>query len=333
MTIPAFPEFSAINLDMRPELHPILSSLPDGVSEFTFAGLYLFRNEYSYEISRLPDGKIIGKGNKKGFRFVILPQGLPDGPEGEQLFQKFLTDYDYIRAVSERHLRQYETLIQKMPAWAVADRDNYDYLYDRDDMAELSGKKFHKKRNLIHNFERSYPEHHVLDFKKEYVPAALRVLDIWRDQVALEGDYREARDAVELFAELGLSGSVVCIEGQPAAFALGESIADGSSYVIHVEKGDHEMKGIYQYIFREMVRSLPESIRTINREQDVGDPGLRQAKQTYRPIDYTRKFQIWGRKPEGFPETAYAMKPGAMKIVIPEDYILEAEPDSAEKSA
>lgn len=328
MKIPAFPEFSPINLDMRPELHPLLADLPDGVSEFTFAGLYLFRNEYSYEISRLPGGTIIGRGVKKGFRFVILPQGLPDNPEGKKLFQEILSEYDYIRAVSERNLYQYESLIREMPAWAVADRDNYDYLYDRNDMAELSGKKFHKKRNLIHNFERSYPEHHVLDFKKEYVPAALKVLDKWRDQVAIEGDYREAQNAVELFAELELSGSVVCIEGQPAAFALGESIANGSSYIIHVEKGDHEMKGIYQYIFREMVRSLPESIKTINREQDVGDPGLRQAKQTYRPIGFTRKFQIWGREPDNFPETAYAMKPGAAKIEIPEDHILEADPNS-----
>lgn len=324
MCIPTYPEFAGISLDMRTELHPLLRDLPDGVSEFTFAGLYLFRKEYSYELARSDDGTIIGRGKKNGRSFAILPQGLPGHPKPDESFlSELLGTYDYIRGVSSRILHEAADSIRRQGLWAVADRDNYDYLYDRSDMAELSGKRFHKKRNLIHNFARTYPEHEALIYQPEHTQAALEVLESWRKQVQIEGDYPEALEAIELQQTLELTGNVACVNGVPAAFSLGETIAGGSSYVIHIEKGDHELKGIYQYIFRELVRSLPDGIRTINREQDVGDPGLRQAKMTYRPVDYTRKFQLWNRQPPGFPPLSVVLSPQQTEIAIPDDNQLE----------
>ncbi len=323
MKLPSYPEFAGITLDMRSELHPLLCNLPDGVSEFTFAGLFLFRHEYGYEISSADDGTIIGRGSKNGRRFVILPQGPPPGPAGTKLLAELLAEYEYIRGFSERLLRENLDRLQELKVWAAADRDNYDYLYDREDMAELAGKKFHKKRNLIHNFERTYPEHHAEKFDSSHSAAAMTVLELWRRQVQIEGDYTEAREAIELHTELGLTGKVVCINGTPAAFALGESLANGSSFVIHVEKGNHDLKGIYQYIFRELVRGLPREIQTVNREQDVGDPGLRQSKLTYRPVGYTRKFQLWDSRPPDFPDVALALTPDSPELRIPDDAVLE----------
>ena len=324
MKIPVYPDFAAIALDMRPELHPLLAELPDGVSEFTFAGLFLFRHEYRYEISRTPGGFVLGRGEKHGRSFAVLPQGLPPGDDGRELLSRLLAEYDYIRGFPERLLHTHLEVLREQGVWAAADRDNYDYLYDRQDMAELAGKRFHKKRNLIHNFERTYPEHEAIPFTSEHTGAALQVLERWRSQVQIEGDYREAREAIELREQLELSGNVVCIAGTPAAYALGETLAGGRSYVIHVEKGDHECKGIYQFIFRELVRSLPAGIETINREQDVGDVGLRQAKLTYRPTGYTRKFQLWQHNPPGFPAEAIALSPEQPELQIPDDNELEA---------
>ncbi|AFG38772.1 DUF2156 domain-containing protein [Spirochaeta africana] len=328
MDLPTYPAFAPLQLEMRPLLHPVLAQLPDGVSEFTFAGLYLFRHEYSYEIARTSDGLLLGRGRKNGRSFALLPQGLPAGPAGTSLLRSLLAEYDYIRGFPERLLRDQLDILRAAGIWAAADRDNYDYLYDRHDMADLTGKKFHKKRNLIHNFERTYPEHRVEGFSPAHTAPALEVLDRWRSQVQIEGDYPQAREAVELFDTLELSGNVVCIGGTPAAFSLGEPLAGGNSYVVHVEKGDHELKGIYQYIFRELVRSLPGEITSINREQDVGDVGLRQAKLTYRPIGYTRKFQLWASKPPGFPDQAIALSPHQQQLRIPADSELDHQADS-----
>ncbi|GHU99931.1 hypothetical protein FACS189483_09680 [Spirochaetia bacterium] len=84
------------------------------------------------------------------------------------------------------------------------------------------------------------------------------------------------------------------MEGRPAAYCLGESLARGRMFAVHFEKGIDEYKGIYQYINQAFAASLPGYYTHINREQDLGDEGLRQAKETYRPVGFVRKYV--GRK-------------------------------------
>ncbi|THB68612.1 MAG: DUF2156 domain-containing protein [Spirochaetaceae bacterium] len=299
MVPPEYPSFLPINIASRELLHPKLNLLADGVSEHTFAGLYLFRQTYDYHWSLLPDGKLILAGQAHGQSFTMFPEGLP---ADAKFLRAILKEYDYIRGASGRIILENRDAIEKAGGAILEDRDNFDYLYDKSEMAELPGKKFHKKRNLIHNFERSYPEHHTEIFTANHIPAALSILELWRQQAINDGDYVAAREAIELFEELDLHGLVTSINGKPKAFALGENLPASQSCIIHVEKGDHEAKGIYQYIFREFARQLPQDIKIINREQDVGDPGLRQAKETYRPIDFTRKYQIWPADSASIPD-------------------------------
>jgi len=87
-----------------------------------------------------------------------------------------------------------------------------------------------------------------------------------------------------------LSGVIAYADGKPAAFSLGEFMAAGTMYCVHFEKGIDTFKGIYQYINQQEALALPESVKYINREQDVGDEGLRQAKMTYRPAAFVEKY-------------------------------------------
>ena len=88
-----------------------------------------------------------------------------------------------------------------------------------------------------------------------------------------------------------MKGSVYYIEGKAAAWCLGESIAQGSIFTIHFEKALDIYKGIYQYMNKAFASSLPENIVHINREQDLGDEGLHQAKMSYRPSGFVRKHK------------------------------------------
>ena len=84
---------------------------------------------------------------------------------------------------------------------------------------------------------------------------------------------------------------------------LGEPAAAGTMFIIHYEKTIPDMKGLYQFINMDFARSLPPEITLINREQDLGDPGLRQAKLTYRPCGYVTKFRV-RRRPDATPPHA-----------------------------
>ena len=89
MLIPQYPEFAELTLDQRPELHAQFQKLPEGISEFTFANLYLFREEHRYRVSRLPEDQVLLAGKDGEIPFFMLPFGLPESALLDGLFRDF----------------------------------------------------------------------------------------------------------------------------------------------------------------------------------------------------------------------------------------------------
>lgn len=279
--IPDYPLTTELSLSMRPLLQPLLQQLPDGISEFTFANLYLFREAHQYKITKLPDGLIILKGRDNNIPFFMSPFGLPP----QNLLQELFTSHLRMKCVSEKQAHKLEAM-----GFAVSeDRDNFDYLYHREDMARLSGRKFSKKRNHIKAFINNY-SYMGKPLIEEYLSDALSVLEKWRQGRDNPGDYAAAREALLKSEELQLCGGIYYVDGKPAAYSLGEELMRGESFVIHFEKAVSDYKGIWQFINQAFASILPDKYETINREQDLGDEGLRSAKMSYKPVDFVKKF-------------------------------------------
>ena len=292
MAIPSFPEFTPITIELKSEMHPKLSLTPDGVSEFTFAGLFLFRQRYQYRISRLEDKTFIISGIQPPHQPGEEPKtffSTPCAAPGRGVLKELFRTHDYWKNIPESILIPEKGHLEEWGIEITEDRDNFDYLYFRNDLAELAGKKFHKKRNLIAQFLRSY-NHEEKPLTPDLIGEALDVLEQWRTDKEDEGDYKAGREALELFRQLPMKGMLLFIDGKPAGWCLGEPIARGRIFTIHFEKGLEKYKGIYQFINQAFAASLPEYFTHINREQDLGDEGLRQAKMTYRPSGFVRKF-------------------------------------------
>jgi hypothetical protein len=274
-------------------MHPKLSLAPDGVSEFTFAALYLFRRRYAYQVSKVEDKTFIisgtepphGPGGKSG-RFFSTPCAVP----GKGVLEELFKTHDFWKNLSDAVLIPERERLEEWGIEINEDRGNFDYLYLRTDLAALAGKKYHKKRNLVNQFLSAYPDHEEKPLTAKCVPDALEVLERWREDKGADGDYAAAREALELSGELQMRGAVYYINGKPAGWCLGEAVAGGTMFAIHFEKGIDEYKGIYQFINQSFAASLPGSFTWINREQDLGDEGLRQAKMTYRPSAFVRKY-------------------------------------------
>jgi hypothetical protein len=297
MPIPVYPDFVPLGLDLTDDLHPQLSLTADGVSEFTFSGLYLFRNRYHYRIAREPETGFIISGEQpadhnaagSGNKFFMTPCAAP----GEETLVSLFETHDYWKNISKSVLASSEETLERLGIDVTEDRNNFDYLYRRSDLAELAGKKFHKKKNLVNAFRNAYPNHAMRFLEPALIPQALEVLDRWRADRGEDGDYEAAREALFLFGSLKLKlrGAVFYVNGTPAGWCLGESVAKGRIFAIHFEKAVDGIKGIYQYMNQAFAASLPRFFTYINREQDLGDEGLRQAKETYRPCDFVRKYQ------------------------------------------
>ncbi|MDR0455212.1 MAG: phosphatidylglycerol lysyltransferase domain-containing protein [Treponema sp.] len=311
MSVPCYPDFTPLSLDIKNILHPRLSLTADGVSEFTFSGLYLFRNRYHYRVSRIgPDNGFIVSGEQQQKKFFMTPCEAPDRDILESLF----ATHDYWKNIPETVL---ESSRQQLDEWGIAvseDRNNFAYLYFRSELAELAGKKFHKKKNLVNQFLHTY-SHEERPLTRELIPLAIEILDQWRQdkaaskadsdqadvskasvlqtsvlQTGVDGDYAAAREALELFDSLPLRGYLYFADGRPAAYCLGESVAKGKMFAIHFEKAIDHYKGMYQFMNQAFAAALPRFFINLNREQDLGDEGLRQAKMTYRPSGFVKKY-------------------------------------------
>lgn len=301
MPIPCYPDFTPLDFEMNDELAAELFTSPDGISEFTFAGLYLFRHRYGYQVCRTPSveggrGLPVFSGRQPedshggsrvrgAERFFLSPLGVPDRDIVRDLFKS----HRYWKNIGESTLPAAREMLEAEGFVIAEDRDNFDYLYLRTDLAELPGKKYHKKRNLVNQFLSAY-DHQEWPLTPDLVPLALEVLDSWREEKGEEGDYRSAREALERFGELGMEGALYFIDGKPAAWCLGEGLAGGTMFAVHFEKAIGAYKGVYQYMNQAFAAMLPPRYVHINREQDLGDPGLRQAKETYRPRGFVKKY-------------------------------------------
>lgn len=274
---------------MAREISPHLVKLPDGISEYSFAGLYLFRMRYQYKVS-FKETLLIISGELNGKKFFITPCCSTDMGTVQELF----ATHDYWKLISPAFIEKNQDMIVSSGYEIIEDRENFDYLYLRSELATLSGKKFHKKKNHVNSFELTYPIHSVKELNIETRIDALAVLDAW-----VEGelnpantDYRAAKEALELLEQFEMKGLVLYVENTPVAWCLGETVGDGKIVAVHFEKARLDVRGAFQYINYIFAQSLPETIEFINREQDLGDEGMRQAKMTYRPSGFVKKYRV-----------------------------------------
>ncbi len=173
----------------------------------------------------------------------------------------------------------------------VCDRDDSDYLYDREKLATLAGKKLHAKRNHIHRFEE---EHSDWVYEKIYEKNKRECEEMvmqWCEHSRVEDSKiqfsrtEEAKlviQAIEHCEEFGLIGGAIRSEGRIIAITLGERLTK-DTFVVHFEKANAEIQGAYALINREFVRHELSEYRYVNREEDLGIEGLRKAKLSYHP--------------------------------------------------
>jgi len=283
LMIEEYPEFSPLRLEQRPVLQPRFQRLAEGMSELTFAGIYLFRAAHDYRISRAGEDVFVIAGTDAE-PFFILPFDLPP----EEILNALFDRYHTMKAVSESQAQQ----LSRRGCRVWEDRDNFDYLYAREKLATLAGRQLHRKKNLLNLFLRNN-QCTAWPLFEEYAGDAVTILERWKTQQEQPGDYAAAREAIENMETLQLCGEIFYVDGEAVAYVLGEEVAQGRMFVIHFEKAvlKKEYTGIYQYVNQAFVATLPEQYERINREQDLGEPGLRRAKESYRPAGFVKKYR------------------------------------------
>lgn len=201
---------------------------------------------------------------------------------------------DYIQTYGKKRIAALFTIAEQ--------KEFHDYIYRSEDLITLKGNKYSKKRNLINQFERNYLSDGRVKIEP-IIPAVvnecLDFLEIWCEQVNCGIDQKHdlacekqaAINALNHIDTLGMNGLLLRLDGEVRAFGIASQLTDQMG-VLHFEKADAHVKGLYQYFDNQCASRLLSNYEFINKESDMNMPGLAKAKKSYYPVMIIKSYKL-----------------------------------------
>ena len=293
-----FPEFKELELKDRDIIHNILWRYQPEISELTFTNMFVWRNLYKFMWGIYDDQylMIIAKDLRGYYGFEPIGPGNRTDAVSELL--------KWLNRLSKNSEPRLERIDSRLAGEIENDtrfkvekiRDHFDYLYSTRNLIDLAGRRYHSKRNHLSGFLKSYSFSYE-PFTSSIAPECLNFSDRWcqshncRENHSLCEEWKSIKELLNNYVQLELKGAVIRINGQIEAFTFGE-LLNNYTAVVHYEKANAEYRGLYTAINQMFCEHELADTEFINREQDLGDPGLRKAKESYYPSRLVEKFRI-----------------------------------------
>ena len=297
MDIPQYPHFREIRIEDKKIFQDHFSTSPPQISEYTFTNLFIW-HYYYHLLWCFWDGCICVLTQPEESQPFFLPPICNDNfSERTYEFLQHLKNQKIspvMHRVPEDLANRY--LKSHRHFEITLDRDNCDYLHLTQDLIKLEGNKFHGKRNHINKFKKSH-SYIYKSLTPDLVPDCLEMESEWCNLKHCEmfssliGEERAIYEALKNIEKLDFKGGVILIDGKVEAFALGEQL-NPQTAVIHIEKANPTFDGLYQLINQEFCAHEWKTFSYINREQDLGEEGLRKAKLSYHPHHLVNKYTV-----------------------------------------
>lgn len=288
-------EFKKIEISDREWVTRILAFSDYRGAEYNFTNLFIWDGIYKSQIGRFKDFMILRTGTQ-GERHYLYPPGRGDVRE---VLEEMMKDasYDESNFSLIGVTRDTKALLEKMFPHSFRFelvRDSFDYIYDADKLTTLSGKKLQPKRNHLNNFVASnnwsYEDFtaNKVDEVKEFSHEWCKRADC-KEIETLSWEACAVEKCLDHFEELGIKGGILRVDGQIVAYSVGE-VLNSDTIVVHIEKAFSDVRGAYPMINREFIKKIAPGFKYVNREDDIGDEGLRKAKESYYPQFMLEKF-------------------------------------------
>lgn len=295
-------EFKKIEVDSIQEMLPFYAMRHNMTCDSVFLESYVWKDYYNVRYAIWENKALLWLMENEGRCFSAMPlcreEDLPGAFAAiEEYFNEEL-GYPLVINLADEYAVKYLNLPEDK--YLVEEQvDSRDYLYNGDAMRSLAGKKLHKKKNRVNAFKREYEGRY--EYRRLCCSDSHDVwvfLDRWRQQKGeeveehLDYEVKGIHDILKNCSEFSIHMGGVYIDGQMEAFTIGSYNPVENMAVIHIEKANPEINGLYQFINQQfLIEEFPEA-EWVNREDDMGLEGLRKAKMTYYPADYARKYLV-----------------------------------------
>jgi uncharacterized protein len=286
--------FKPISLEQQSEYSKYFAKCPQKTSDYSFVNLWGWAKEYGLEWAWTDNLVWIRQTIPEILYWA--PIGSWDEIDWKRCFDEFNERQTQFIRIPEKLLQ----ILKESYGNRIAieeERGNWDYIYSISELIELKGKRFHKKKNLLNQFRKNY-NFEFIPFGTETIHMALAMQEdwcTWRDcesSDVLTAENNAISRVLNSWEKLsGLIGGAIIVNETMAAYTVAESLS-ADMLLIHFEKGNTDFKGIYQAINQIFLENSDKKYEIVNREQDLGDEGLRKAKLSYHPTDFLKKYRV-----------------------------------------
>ncbi len=288
-------EFESIDLDRQRSYRELLKECPCVSSDYSFVNLWGWRTIYGLEWAW--DGELVWIRQTRPYNVWWAPIG-PWKEVKWDNYKDIILKRRFIR-MPEEVCDIWRDVFGDL-LYLEEDRDQWDYIYLVEELVELKGNRFHRKKNLLRQFERGY-QYRYVRLEEGWLEEAVNFQADWcffkdcDNKEVLQLENKVILDVFDNWYALeNLIGGGLVVDGELVAYSVAEPL-DQETLVIHFEKGCPRYKGVYQAINNIFLKKEASSFRYVNREQDLGDRGLRRAKLSYHPCCFLKKYRILPR--------------------------------------
>ena len=195
-------------------------------------------------------------------------------------------------AATERDLacveKKFEVEKRLMPEWS-------DYIYEAEDLINLSGRKYHGQKNHINFFKKTYPNYVYEEINSNNIGEVKSFVIKFsetesKDSIIFEEELKKTLEVLDNNDKYKFFGLMLKVDGKVCAFSMGEIV--NNTLLVHIEKADKSMRGSYPMIMNEFAKRYGKGMKYINREENAGDKGLENSKLQYHPCTILNKHYI-----------------------------------------
>ena len=252
---------------------------------YTFANLVGWQFWFHTEVCVLGDAVVL-RFNFEGKRAYMVCTAGDLSPELLTALFEDSGENVMLIGLEDSQLQSVNTFNTKCVVWSKPSRNQYDYIYRRDALASLRGKKLSAKRNHVNRFRAEHPDFEYRPLTPELFDECRRLTAIWQEEkeesVTIDAEHRVMETVFAHWELLGMTGGCIFVDGRIVAFTYGAAVTT-DTFDVCVEKADRHVEGAFAIINQQFAEHLPEQFVYLNREEDLGIEGLRKSKLSYHP--------------------------------------------------
>ncbi|MFC1568665.1 DUF2156 domain-containing protein [bacterium] len=296
--LPKFPDFKCLSLEDRTAINHYLKTFPSEASDYTFTNMFIWRSYYQVQWSILDDCLVILYNPMQWGYYFLQPMGPSNRSSVTiKLLDWLRNEKDEPEPRIDRGDENYMNELKGNSSLEIESvQDQFDYVYESQDLINLAGRNFHSKKNHVNKFRKSHSFQYE-PLTKDVVDECIHVLKKWcnwrecEKNLIMRAEYEAVYEALVHYCQLNVTGGLIRVDGAVVAFSMGEMLNQNTA-IIHVEKANTKIQGSFAIINQQFAEHEWSHAMFINREQDLGVEGLRKAKMSYNPHHMVKKYRI-----------------------------------------